>query len=174
MDAKVNRADNKIEDLKINLEALTDKLTTADEFISSQFYPHLNSLEINIKDTQGTKTDESYTFQGSARVFYMYKNNSSKGILELYIRIKEDNSELIISNAPTAEMPGGENNIPRLLESNGKTEFKPFSINIPLKSVVLVVPVRSAISATEITDNSKSDKKEEKKNKKEKIKPVDE
>ncbi len=166
--AKLNKANLKIETLKIKLDALTDKLTTANEFITNTFYPHLHSLEIQIRDVEGVKEENYSKFQGSARVFYMYKNKPAKGIIEISVSLKDDDTELLVTHSGISMSNDPLSSTPKLTIENGETTFMPFQVSIPLKSYILKVPKRQILPTIDETKGPKKDKKASKKKKKSK------
>lgn len=104
----------------------------------------------------------------------MYKNKATKGILDLYINIKEDDSVLVISNSTEVPSTAASQKEPKLMEINGTAAFETFNINIPLNKFTPLIPIRNVLTTPEPTEDKKASKKEAKAKKKDKNKSVDE
>jgi hypothetical protein len=178
INVQVNQSGSQIEFLKISLENLTNKQTTEIEFIDNKFLPHLSSLEIDLKNIDGLSKSDTIVTKGTARVFYILKNNTQKNVLEISIGIKDNPRTLIISSSEEVLLDETFTPTPQvsLDLSNDKLSFNPFKILIPLNSAQLVIPKRVIISDSDVKDTASDgkDKKEAKKKKKAEKKVVDE
>lgn len=178
INVQVNQSRSQIEFLKISLENLTNKQTTEIEFIENKFIPHLNSLEIDLKNIDGLTKGDTILTQGTARIFYILKNNTQKNALDISIGIKDNPKTLIISSSEEILFDDNFTPTPQvsLDLSNDKLLFNPFKILVPLNSAKLVIPQRVIISDSAVKDTAsdEKDKKEAKKKKKAEKKVVDE
>lgn len=172
--SKLNKSENTIESLKINLETLTNQQTVADEFIKNKFTPHLNSFEVDIKEEKGEINDNQVIFRASARLFYTLKNNASKSVLEIYLRIIENDSTLVIASSPSNLNNMESDALPSLIAENERIGFSPFRLTMPLNKTNLYIPQRKVLLDSELKAAEQADNKKDKKIKKDEKKVVDE